>query len=336
MKKYIFAILLSFLLVLVPIALASNNSNETQNSLYRSDIKQRMQDAKENYEYIKQQYQETKQDYLEAKEDFLLLKAQYKNLTNQSSTDIFERYQNFLTKAVEKLQHRFEILLKWVDTIKLDEDLKQKLEEAINEDITKLEEINKKIQEATTISELREAAVELKELKNNSQHKIRNMIGHVLGNRFNNMIDRLEDISEGFHKNIDSLDSSDEKVAEMQELLKQFDEKLDLAKSEYQAAKDLFQPSSKLNESQNSWEQIREHLKKAKEYLKEAHKKLKELAKLYKEYIGKPVLSTSDIIDDDSDESEDSEDNDDSDEDDDEGNQTSGGSPLMIKEEDDE
>ena len=293
MKKQI-SIFLSVLLIfsLMPISFA--RENDTIPRLERSidQVREKAQEAKQNYLDVRNRYNQLKTDYNNAKQDFIKIRDTIRNANNNTQGDGFERYKLFLIKVTERLDNAYSILIKWIENAIQDEDLKIRLNEYINEDLKELENLKARLEASTNIGDLREISLELQELKNKAQYKIKNIANYILSNKLSTIIDRAESISEGFHKRLDNIEETEETI-EMQELLSQFDNLVEKAKSEYEEAKSLFKPVSSLDEANSQWKEIRKHLTSARDYLREAYKILRELTMLWKEYNNLDTLSTT-------------------------------------------
>jgi len=284
MKKLMALLLLGiFALSMVPINVAAFQTNSNENGGVWNEYKVN----KENYSKLKEDSRNLATNWGKAKSAWTGLKVSSEsNFRNELSTDSetsLESYKEYLGLTIDRVVNKLKMLGYWVDRVIDDEQVEENYLNIINEEIQKLENLREKVDGAESMDDLKVIAKKIKEIWSDTNSYIKKMVGHILGIKLDDVLDRLEKLSDRLHGKVDALDQNNKLVGEMQDLLNDFDEKLDLANKEYEQFRENY---ITISSKDSNVLEAREHLRKAHEYLKEAHKILKEFLELYREYQG--------------------------------------------------
>ena len=272
-----------FALSMVPINVAAFQTNSNENGGVWNEYKVN----KENYSKLKEDSRNLATNWGKAKSAWTGLKVSSEsNFRNELSTDSetsLESYKEYLGLTIDRVVNKLKMLGYWVDRVIDDEQVEENYLNIINEEIQKLENLREKVDGAESMDDLKVIAKKIKEIWSDTNSYIKKMVGHILGIKLDDVLDRLEKLSDRLHGKVDALDQNNKLVGEMQDLLNDFDEKLDLANKEYEQFRENY---ITISSKDSNVLEAREHLRKAHEYLKEAHKILKEFLELYREYQG--------------------------------------------------
>jgi hypothetical protein len=253
--------------------------------------------AIQDYNEVKERYKETKDGWEKARQEYLKTRNSLRrtgSLQREGNLELdITNIKNFLTKTTERMLNHIEILEKWVEMVVQDEELKKEILGQLEEDSDQLENYKLKIENSSTVEELRALGKEIKEFWKETRLQLKKYHGIILSARIGHIIEKAENISEGLHKKIDSLDDSDKQIQEMKDLLENYDREVAVAKEMYEKAKELY--ANKNISGDDLLKEIRDILKEANTHLRDAHKSLRELVKLYRDYTGnfpKPTIDT--------------------------------------------
>ena len=194
----------------------------------------------------------------------------------------FEIYQNFLLKTIERLESYLEVFEGWVSRTDLSEEKQIAIMDEINEVLSKLKEINLDVKDATTIDELKESAKQIRSYWQEIQPKLKRAMGEGLAHRVNKILIKSDRLSSHLHEKLNALDQTESDVKKMQELLDDFDEKIELANEKYELAKEKYKKISTVQDANDFFKQSKKHLLEANSYLRDAHKDLRKLVKAYR------------------------------------------------------
>jgi len=285
MKKAIALMIVGiFLISMVPVS-ATPSLNEKNKRVVRE------------YNQLKQEYNTVKEEWSKARSEYIKAKQSYKRfgqLTPEEQEDKFEIAQNFLLKTLDRMNRHLGLLQKWAERVIQDEELQNEVITELDEYSTQIKLFKEKVNSANNIEDLKKTGKEIKEYWKSTRGKLKRVIGIILSERTNNVIQRAERLTEKLHEKVDVLDQNNKQVGEMQDLLTDLDEKIKLAKEDYEKAKELYQQIQSLQDANQTLKQIKDYLQNANKYLKESHKTLKDLVKLYREHVGNfPELEPS-------------------------------------------
>ncbi|MBS3172108.1 hypothetical protein J4438_00825 [Candidatus Woesearchaeota archaeon] len=274
----------------------------------------------EDYKQATERYQTNLERWNEVKEDYQWAKEKVKRINDISDVDkskAIERIDIFLSRTLDRMDSHLDILTAWAEKINITEERRAQILEDIENKRAELNEFRNEIDSAATIEELRAISKDIKESWNGFVPSVKRISGELLTQRIGLIIESSEELSVEMHAKLDNLSQNDSEVQEMQGILDDYDEKITLAKEQYELAKDVYEQIENDSESATSlFEQTKEYLQKSREYLKEAHQILKELVKDYREFTNVA------IIDDDEDEENETDDENESEDDSDDENET--------------
>ncbi len=247
-------------------------------------------DQIQEYNQAKEKYQETKEEWKIARQNYLktknsLNKIPIKNIGTLEGRENTEsditNIKAFLTKTVERMQNHVEILKKWTEMVVQDEELEKQILSQLEEDSKELENYKLKIENSSTVEELRNLGKELKDFWKETRLHLKKYHGIILPAKALSTIERSEDIYDKLYKKIST--SSLGTVANLLPLLEEYKDLIASARESHEKAVAVYTSEGV---SSNNLEDVKSNLRDAHSYLKEAHKKLRVIVKLYRDYTG--------------------------------------------------
>ncbi len=244
----------------------------------------------ENYNIIRDRTRTIVSEWARLRNDYVTAKkkvARFNRLGVHEREDVIEKIKAFMDRTIERMDLHLNILESWANRISVTEERRDLILEEIEKERNELEQYKTRMEETDDLAELRTIAQEIKQSWREFLPKVKKISGELLAVRIGTIIERTENLSEFWHEKLDELDQDDTSVIEMQELLNDFDEKLELAKEKYELAKEKYQEIDSLEDANQLFQETKEFLLEARDYLREAHLKLKELIQKYYELEGK-------------------------------------------------
>jgi uncharacterized protein YoxC len=265
-----------FLISIIPVSASSSLSEKDKK------IVEEYNQLKKEHNTVKEQWKKARSKYVGAKQSY----KKFGQLTIDEQNDKFGIAQDFLLKTLDRMDGHLRLLQKWAERVIEDEELQNEVIIELEEYSTQINIFKDEVESTENIKELRKVGKEIKNYWKSTREKLKRIVGIILSERTNNVIKRAERLSGKLHEKIDALDQNNKEVSEMQDLLNDLDEKIKLAKEDYEKAKELYQQIQSLQDADQLFKQIKEYLEHAHKYLKESHKKLRELVKLYRQHVG--------------------------------------------------
>ncbi len=236
---------------------------------------------------VKSKYRSARTQYLKeinwwktSRQQFQNARTKFQNSKNPEARQNYEKNaEKFLEKTIDVLIKQLESLKTWIgNRSNLTEEEKQKIITEIDKDIAWLEQQKSEITGAS-IEEIRTKAREIKQYWRKHRVKVKKITAQTMTARLDWVIARFENVSQKISDKIEELKSAGVDTTELETLLKDFNQKVELAKEKYQAAKEDYENISSLEDANQLAAQVRQFIKEANQYLREAHAKLVEIIK---------------------------------------------------------
>jgi hypothetical protein len=282
MKKILAILMLTiFMLSAVPASAFEGKTGWGIKNIDRQSI--------EKHNNIKNRYNNAANEWNGLSNDFKAVKdkiKRYGDLDPENQEMVLERTRSFLDKTIERMELHLDIMESWVERIQISEGRKELILEDIEEKRSQLEEYKLQIDSSEDLESLRELAKEIKDSWHNFKPTAKHISGELLTAKIGNIVEDSENLAISLQEKLNNLDSGDEKVIEMQELLDEFNLKVILAKEQYDLAQEAYSNIDSVSDADNLFQETKEFVFAAKDYLREAHQILRELVKEYRDFTG--------------------------------------------------
>jgi tetratricopeptide (TPR) repeat protein len=247
---------------------------------YQSN-KEKYDNSKEQYQSNKEKYDNTKKQFEDAKDLFekanrQLLDAKENKSDNRSNEELKEKAREYILKAIDHTEAQLQVMKNRLDNenrgITASDATK-----IIDAHTAQLEDLKVKVDNATTIQEIRDLHKELAGIVAKINLETRYFIGIVLNNRIDNFINRADNVSVKVDDAIDKLDGQG-KDTKLNAQAADFKKKLEEAKDIQAKTMALFTTHSGFaaDGTVTNENDARDFLKQANELQRENIMKLKE------------------------------------------------------------
>lgn len=250
--------------------------------------------AREGYSKVKERYHLAVEEHREQREKIRNLDKESKKCRNGGSEECekvrlelklgvvthLEKTINVVERALEKLKSR-------VEDIK---DLSNEEKENAFELIVSLEEeldaVKEKVEsfdENTTREEIRDAISELKEIAQKARKLQRRIVSLLINAKLGVLVEKHAEFRNGMELRINTLVELGVDVSELEEILAEFDQKVEELEKDYEAAQNKWKDSNNerfdlfVKEVREAQHQVRKDLQETKKIVREFIKKYKEL-----------------------------------------------------------
>lgn len=207
-----------FILSLFSGAVAAQTQSET---LEKDDLQYKM--YKEKYEKTKDEFEKAKEGFENANKKFQLAK------TRINKDELEKKTKEYLLKAIDHSISQLEVL-----KTKVLNSQAQGISSAsavIDAHIAQLQQLRTKVQDATTIDELRNANQELKNQWEKIRLETKYYLGIVINERIDAFITKAENVSKKLDDAVQKLESEGKDVTQLKEDTKKYNDILTEAKS---------------------------------------------------------------------------------------------------------
>ena len=213
-------------------------------------LRQKDATAKAKYQQAKQTYTKEVNFYKSSRQDLINARAKYRQFKNaENKTALEDTAREFIKTTISVMISRLETIRTKAEHIRgISESERQTILAEINEDINWLKERQPKIDNATP-TQIKEEAKIIRSYWKNIKVKIKKETGQILAARITFVITKAENFSTKIASKIDELNAAGKDTSQLEILLDDFNQKIDLAKTKYEAAKEKFAAISNLAES---------------------------------------------------------------------------------------
>jgi len=231
------------------------------------------------YRNAKDAYQEKMTEYKTKAKDWLTAKDLY--LRSKTNTNL----ENVLEKAKEHVLKVDELVIKYLLTIKTKVENMERLDESVRQDIIAeidskiewLEEKQTEINNAVSKDDLVALSATIKDYWKDVRVKVKKFVGYILVGRSDLAVAKLEEAKEKVQTKIDLIKENGQNATKLEELLADFSNNIDLAKTQLENAKERFSQISTLEEANSLFRQGRDFISNANKYLREAWRDLQSI-----------------------------------------------------------
>jgi len=232
--------------------------------------KEKYEKMAENYNKLKNNFQESKNDYNSAKEKLLQEQSKVKNANEET---LRKNSAEFLNKTVS-------VMIKYLESLKnkaenmgfVSEGEKNAIAARLDENINSLTEKLSSIENAT-IEEQKNIAAEIRQQWKDIRSASKRITGQMLSAKMNSFILKMEALRDKLEN--ESIELNSEII---QGIINNFNDKIELAKSENALAKANFAQINNKEQASGLFKEGMRHMRAARKYLKEAHKELVSLS----------------------------------------------------------
>ncbi len=237
-------------------------------------------EARQQYTNAKQQYTREVNFYKSVKQDYVTAKSNYRQFKNADNRQVLEdKTRSFLEKSISVLIKKLESIKNWITNRSSLEDSERKaIVSEIDEDINYLNNKLIKIKTAS-VEQIKEEAKEIRSYWSNYRLKIKTITGRILAARLDYIIKKAEGISLRIKDKLSSLENTTKDITQLEIWVKDFDEKIRLAKEKYEAGKNQFQLINNLSSANSLFSSGNQFIREANDYIKEAYDILKKIIK---------------------------------------------------------
>ena len=241
----------------------------------------KIQAANQAFQKAKEQYNKAKQFQEQAMNEFLGLRAQLQ-LCQDSGEDCLELEGELLEKAKDNLIGIADRLIQHLEKIKskvesdenMDSDEAQEAIDKLNDLILELEDAKDDVEAATNKEELDEAAQEIRDIWSQIQYTGFRYAERVIWGQVKGIFVRSEMLEKKLETVLDRLESKGVDTSELEDLLDQFSDYIEDARSKMGDADDKFGEAKELR-AQGDKDGAKQALEEAKSLTREAHQALK-------------------------------------------------------------
>ena len=269
------AILALFLFSIVPVSMVEAKTPKEMDEAFLA-----------KYKTIRNKYDVATEEYKEAREDYKDLKGKISEFKNSGRGDIvFERTQDYLTKALEVMDTHNDVLISWAEFIRMDEDLRDSVLEELEFHSEKLDELKQEVGNAEDVDELISISRDVKSHWESHKVTVKKVSGILLSARAESVLSMSKNFAENLQSKLDSVESEADK-AEIQALLDDVFAKIELAEAKYDQAREVYSSISDLSEANKLFNEGEDFLREGNAYIGEARDSLIEAVKLFRQTTG--------------------------------------------------
>ncbi|MDO9516928.1 MAG: hypothetical protein Q7J10_02655 [Methanosarcinaceae archaeon] len=226
------------------------------------------------YMSAKERIETTRNNYADAKNDFEDMKIKINNKT--ASTDSPEAVE--ATRAY--MNHTIEYMIAHLETVRENAenaggDSADDVSETIDEFIAQLQEQQRHVESAQTGKEFADAAKEVRKIWADAEKSAKYFAGESVNSRLNNFLVKSEGLSLRLESEIERLNAEGKDTEELEEMLAEYNEKIDEAKQNQELAREAIQNRNGQNDGAVS--EANQYMHQATKNIQDANKVLKEI-----------------------------------------------------------
>lgn len=228
--------------------------------------------ASNAYQDAKSNYQSALNNYQTARQNWIIAKNQYQSST--SAADL----ETALSAAKTHLLNVTDVMIKNLTTVKttienmenMDEALKQSFIAEIDSDISWLESKQTEINNIANKDDLIAIVHTIRTRWDEIKARVIKYIGNILAAKTDATIGKLVKAKDAVRDKINILQENGQNTTELEQLVSDYEAKIELAKTQYQNAKDRFNQISSIAESRTLFNQGKQFIEAANQYVREA------------------------------------------------------------------
>jgi len=246
------------------------------------------QTPEEHYRLLKENYENTKKRFEEAKDVFEKVRERLGNaMDNRSREELKEKTKDYLIRAIDQTVSHLEILKYRVELRENKDIIKFDASSNIEAQITQLEGMKVKVEQAETAREFIAINNELKDLWVNIRLETRYYVGIVLNYRSNIFLSKVDNVSIKMDEAIKRLEKEGIDTASLKAEAEKFDSIVAAAEQNQQKTDDLFEVHDGFasDGTVSNANAAREFLRQGDSMQRDTVKKLKDAAKQLKEFV---------------------------------------------------
>lgn len=243
--------------------------------LYEKTNKQ-YQINKEKFENTKKQFEDAKNLFEEANKRFN--NAKNNKLDNRSNEELIEKASAYILRAINHTEAQLQVMKNRLDDPENKGIMASDAIKIIDAHNAQLEQLKGKVNQATTIQEIRDAHIELKNIVVKINLETRYFMGMVLNHRIDNFIARADNVSIKMDDAIEKLEADGKDATELKSKAADFKNSIEEAKEIQAKTIALFATHSGFASDGTVSDE-----KEARDFLKEANKLQRETIKKLKE-----------------------------------------------------
>jgi hypothetical protein len=253
--------------------------NRTQ---LRERIQERVELARERYVQAKERYQIAKQDYLRARERVNQTKENYRacagNQTkecDQVRTKAKANSKQFLMNSGDRVVAMLEKIRERTASCEYLSD--EEVEERTAEIDAKIAEIQKaqgtieNLDNESTPAEMRQAVREINQAWTRSKTVMKRQVGGLMNEKIGGIVVKSEKLAERLQNAVGKLEEQGEDVSELENLMDDFNGKVESAKQHQELAREKYQQAKTAGEVDEAMQEANRHMQEAHNELREAH-----------------------------------------------------------------
>ncbi len=262
-------------------------------------LKQADSQAKNLYQSSKENYAKGVDAYKNAKKNLTDLQSKIKNATEEQKNKFKEQLQE---KSGEFLTNEISAMIKYLEAMKnkasgvrgVSASDRVQIIAELDAQIKWLQDESAKISSATQ-EQLKTIHQEIKDRWTNIRVTSRRVLGELFVARIKYAINKGEAMAVEFEKKINELGQQGSDVTKLNELLKNYRDKISLAEDKYTAAKAKFQAISSKDNAVSLFQEGQKLIKDANQYVKQANQDLKQIVTKLKQFVNldKPNATTT-------------------------------------------
>lgn len=243
-------------------------------------LKEKEEDAIENYKQEKEEYLKEADSYKDVRQDFLKAKDDYRQTKNaENKNELEDKTKGLLGQSVLAMINRLEALRSKAESARgISESERMDILAEIDKDINWLKNRQNKLA-AGSLAQVAEEANAIKDYWGSIRLNIKKVIGDILAERMNYIIDRAESYSGQISSKIQALRASGKDTAKAEALLNEFNRQISLAKEKQAAGNAKFQAISDAGDADALFKEGRKLINDANIYIRQAHATLIQIAK---------------------------------------------------------
>jgi len=237
--------------------------------------------AVERYQLAREKYKNNVQAYRDARSDLVLARQKVAVRRNANDTAVgLERAKIFLLRSTDAMISHLEVVKTKIEVSRaLPEDEKESAIAEIQSYITWLENAKGNIEAATTRQELLDIARAVRGKWAESRVSVKQITGWMLTARLDGIIEKGEGVSTRIESRIAELNEAGKDTSKLEEMLDDYNSKIELAKEKNTAAKEKFGEIDSIEDADKLFREGHQFLKDANRYLREAYGTLKDIVR---------------------------------------------------------
>ena len=260
----------------------------------REMIQARVELAKERYAQAKERYQTAKQNYLQARKRINATKEKYNTCKGNRTEEcdkvraqVKTNSKQFLGNSADRVVAMLEKIKERVSSCEYlsDEEVEERVAE-IDAKIAEIEEsqgIIENLDNESTNSEIKAAVGKINQAWKKSQIVMKRQVGDLTNEKIGGIVIKSEKLAERLQNAIETLEEQGEDVSELEDMMDDFNGKVESAKQHQEQARNKYQEAKTAGEVDEAMKEANRHMQEAHKELKEAHTMLAQMLRQIKQ-----------------------------------------------------